>query len=481
MNLATCLRFAFLSLTLVCLTAANVIGQNTSFKKFFIDKTLRVDYYHTGTKGIETLSLDKVYDEGPWPGSLVNLIDTLSLGEYQVRVYDAGTSSVIYTRGFSSIFNEWQSTDEALAGMYRTFHETVRVPFPKRRVQVTVSRRDKKMDLHEVFSVAIDPNNPVEVNREPRSAPFKTLTLADHGSPHDKVDLLIVGDGYRKEDMEKFRNDAKHLNETMFSTSPFKERKQDFNVHALEVVSADSGIDKPDKDIWKRNALGTMYNTFGSARYILTEENRTMRDIVGSAPYDFLIILCNDNRYGGGGIYNLYTTCFTRTDVVGKEWQIDYVYVHEFGHSFGGLGDEYYGSQVSYNDFYQKGVEPWEPNLSATTDKARMKWKSFIDPTTPTPTPWRKVEYDSLGRLRSKLDRLAPDYYAKREPLYQAEQYILKSAEYVGKVGAFEGGGYVSQGIFRPAVDCRMFSLSLVDFDPVCSAAINRMIDFYSK
>jgi hypothetical protein len=160
---------------------------------------------------------------------------------------------------------------------------------------------------------------------------------------------------------------------------------------------------------------------------------------------------------------------------------MEYVYVHEFGHSFGGLGDEYYSSQVSYNDFYQKGIEPWEPNLTALTDKKNIKWKSFLDTGTPLPTPWDKSSYDSLGRERSKLDRLAPDYYAKREPLYQAEQRILKSAQFAGLVGAFEGAGYVSEGIYRPAVDCRMFSLSLVDFDPVCSAAISRVIDFYSK
>ena len=160
---------------------------------------------------------------------------------------------------------------------------------------------------------------------------------------------------------------------------------------------------------------------------------------------------------------------------------MDYVYVHEFGHSFGGLGDEYYSSQVSYNDFYQKGIEPWEPNLTALTDKKNLKWKSYIKEGTQLPTSWNKVQYDSIGRERGKLDRLAPDYYKKREPLYQAEQKILKDPAYQGVVGAFEGAGYVSEGIYRSSLDCRMFSLSLVDFDPVCSAAINRMIDFYSR
>ena len=474
-------RRTLLLLLLSSVVSALAVSRPPSFERYFTDGTLRVDYYHTGTKGSETISLEKAMDDGPWPGSLRQLVDTLNLGEYSVRVYDRGTAELIFSRGFSSYFNEWQSTDEALAGVYRTFHETVRMPMPVGAVQVTISRRDKKMDFHEVFSTIIDPKDPAQIRREKPSPRFPVVPITKNGSPHEKVDLLILGDGYRAEDMEKFRKDARHFNEVMFSTSPFKERKDDFNVWTIEVASRDSGIDKPDKNIWKNSALGMTYNTFGSARYVLTEENRDLRDIASAAPYDFLLILINDNRYGGGGIYNLYTTCYAITDAKGKEWQMDYVYVHEFGHSFGGLGDEYYSSQVSYNDFYQKGVEPWEPNLTALADKKNLKWKSFLEASTPLPTPWEKTAYDSLGRERGKLDRLAPDYYAKREPLYQAEQAILKTNPFAGKVGAFEGAGYVSAGIYRPAIDCRMFSLSLVNFDPVCSASIQRVIDFYSK
>ncbi|MDI6766742.1 MAG: M64 family metallopeptidase [Bacteroidota bacterium] len=452
-----------------------------SFDQFFFNKTMRVDYYHTGTKGTETISLDKVYEEGPWAGSTQNLVDVLNMGEYMVRVFDAATTQMIFSRGYSSVFQEWQTTDEALAGIYKTFHESVRLPFPKNKIQLVICRRDKKMGFHEIFSTVIDPNDPTQVNREKKPVAYKVVPLMKSGDSHEKVDKVIVGDGYRKEDMEKFRKDAKHFNDVMFSTSPFKERKKDFNVWTIEVASQDSGIDKPDKNIWKNTALGAMYNTFGSPRYILTEDNKSLRDICAAAPYDFVNILINDNRYGGGGIYNLYTTTFTRGDAPGMDWQMDYVYVHEFGHSFGGLGDEYYSSQVSYVDMYQKGVEPWEPNLTALVDKKNLKWKYLMEEGTPLPTPWEKSQYDSLGRLRAKLDRLAPDYYEKRKPLYDAEQNILKTTKYAGKVGAFEGAGYVSEGIYRPSVDCRMFSLSLVGFDPVCTAAINRVIDFYTK
>lgn len=475
------MKNAFLFLIVATFFIAPVsLSQAVSYDKFFGDKTMRVDYHHTGTKGAETISLDKVYEEGLWPGSKVDLVETLNLGEYLVRVYDVASNTLVFSRGYSTIFNEWQTTEEASAGMYRTFHETVRFPYPKNKMQVTISRRDKKMVFQQIFSTVVDPNSPSEVHHEKRKGSFNLLQLMINGNPAEKVDLLIVGDGYSRDEMEKFRRDARRFNDVMFSTSPFKERKEDFNVWALEVISEESGIDKPDKNIWKSTALGTRYHTFNTPRYVLTEENRALRDIASAAPYDFINILVNDDRYGGGGIYNLYTTCYTKTDQPGQEWQMDYVYVHEFGHSFGGLGDEYYSSQVAYSDFYQKGVEPWEPNITTLVDTKNLKWKNFVEAGTPIPTPWEKVQYDSLERERGKLDRLAPDYYQKREPLFKAQRDILKTTKYSGKVGAFEGAGYVSEGLYRPAIDCRMFTLSLGGFDPVCRAAIERVIDFYS-
>lgn len=464
------------------LSASIVIASpSIEYSRFFTEKTLRVDYYHTGTKGEEKFSLDCVLVEGVWPGSHVNLEDTLNLGEYIARVYDVATSKLIFSRGYSTIFNEWQTTDEATQGMYRTFSETVRMPFPRRPVQMTISRRDKRMIYHEVFSTTIDPNDLTQVNTEGRELPFRVASLMKNGNPSDKVDIVILGDGYSRQDIQKFREDAKHFNDVMFGTKPFSNRSKDFNVWMVEAISEESGIDIPDKNVWTKNLLGTKYNTFGSARYVLTEDNKTLRDVAALAPYDFICILINDTRYGGGGIYNLYATTYSKEEVKGQEWQMDYMYVHEFGHSFGGLGDEYYSSSTAYSEFYAAGVEPWEPNITALVDKGNLKWKDFATAGIQVPTPWEKAAYDSVGRLRGKLDRLATDYYEKREPLHQAELTILQKSVSAGTVGAFEGAGYANKGLYRPSVDCRMFSLSLVDFDPVCSAAIKRVIDFYSK
>ena len=373
------------------------LAQN--FENNFTDATMRVDYYRIGTKGQEQITLDRVYEENAWAGSRVNLLDTLNLGDCFVKVSDLQTNMLLYSRGYSTVFGEWQTTEEALSGTVRTFQETVRFPYPKRKVIVSFLRRDKfvaageMMAFREVVSFIIDPNSQTAINREKRQSTFNVFNVMINGPIEKKVDILILGDGYAKEDMEKFRKDAKHFTEQLFSYQPFKRHKNDFNVRAMEVISDDSGIDKPDQNVWKHTALGTMYNTFGSARYVLTEENRAMRDIADAAPYDFITILVNDNRYGGGGIFNLYTTCFTKPVKAGQEWEMDYVYVHEFGHCFGGLGDEYYSSQVSYVDFYPKGVEPWEPNVTRTNTKDNLKWRNLTLIDTPVPTPWQKAKY----------------------------------------------------------------------------------------
>lgn len=466
---------------LLFLLFPSVALSQIDFDRFFLDKTMRVDYHHIGTKGEERITLDKVFQEGPWPGSTRNLIDTLNMGEFLVRVYDLQSGMLLYSRGYSTVFNEWQTTAEAGRGVWKTFHESVRFPFPRRAVQMTLSRRDRFLVFNQVFSTVIEPGDPTVVIAERQHPPFDVVTLMDNGDMHKKVDILIVGDGYAAGDIEKFRKDAAHFNDVLFATTPFKDRKDDFNVRALCVISPESGIDIPDRNIWKNTALGTMYNTFGSERYVLTEANRELRDIAAAAPYDFLCILINDDRYGGGGIYQLYTTTYANASNPDQAWQRDYVYVHEFGHSFGGLGDEYYASSTGYDEFYPAGVEPWEPNVTRLLHAPDVKWRAQRSPGIDVPTEWGKDLYDNVGAEIAKLDRTADDYFQKRGEIMKRAAGVLKNPDLIGKIGAFEGAGYVSEGMYRPSLDCRMFSLSLVDFCGVCRAAIERQIDFYSN
>ncbi|RMH61688.1 MAG: peptidase M64 [Calditrichaeota bacterium] len=466
---------------LLILTVLLISGVRAGdFDTWFTGATLRVDYFHSGTAEKEYFALDAMYKTGTWSGARVERVTPLNLGEYQIRMYDVASGTLLYSRGYSTLFNEWQTTAEAKKS-FKTVHESWRVPMPRKTVRLTVARRDKQMRFREIWSTEIDPALPHLIHDKPHRPAYKVWPLMQNGDPSKKVDIVILGDGYTKEEMEQFRRDARHYNTVMFDTEPFKSHRKAFNVWVVEVISPESGISKPDKGIWKDNALGCAYFTFGSPRYILTENNKALRDAAGLAPYDYINILVNDNRYGGGGIYNLYTTTYMRVDQPGQEWQMDYVYVHEFGHAFAGLGDEYYSSSTGYDAFYSAGVEPWEPNVTALLDKNNIKWKEFITPGIEIPTPWNKKEYDRLASARAKLDRLAPDYYVKREPYIRKQHELLAHSPFAGKVGAFEGAGYESRGLYRPSVDCRMFSLSLVDFDPVCNHALVRVIQYLSQ
>jgi hypothetical protein len=455
-------------------------SQNIDFDRFFIDNTMRIDYFHSGAKSNESFALDHIFAYPKWAGNKINLIDDRNLGEYLVKIYDAKSDQLIYSHGYCTLFNEWQTTDEALKGLFKTFSESALIPFPKESVKMVIARRDRKMKFNDIFTTTIDPKDPI-INRENRNPDFKVSKILENGPPDKKVDLVIIGDGYAKEDIPKFKKDAERFTNTFFNTSPFKECKKDFNIYAVEAVSENSGIDNPVKNIWKKTAVSTSFYSFQSQRYILTTDNVALRDIAGLVPYDYICILVNSDEYGGGGIYNQYLTCFTSSTKPELDWQCDYVFVHEFGHLFSGLGDEYYTSDVAYNDFYPEGVEPWEPNLTRLLDKNNLKWGNLIEKNIPVPTPWGKEIYDSLDSSMRKLDRSNSDYYTKRKEITEKQSDLKKKQKYSQKIGCFEGAGYASKGIYRPYIDCRMFSLSLIGFDPVCSATLKKTIDFFTK
>jgi len=454
--------------------------QNPEFNKYFVDKTLRIDVTHSGTKTTEYFSIDNIYEYPIWSGNKKNLIDNRNLGEYLLKVYDEKSNKLIYSFGYCTIFNEWQTTDEASKGIFKSMDESLLIPEPKEPVKIIIARRNKKMLFEDIVTLFINPKEPI-INRENRNPNYNVNNIMINGNPENKVDLVILGDGYTKEEIEKFRKDVNRFINTLFNVSPFKERKNDFNVYAIEVISPESGIDNPRKNSWKNTPLNLSYNSLNSQRYVLTFENKALRDIAGMVPYDAIYILFNSQEYGGGGIFNLYSTCYTIPISPDLDWQCDYVFVHEFGHSFGGLGDEYYTSDVPYNDMYPEGVEPWEPNISRILDKNNLKWGNMIKKNVPVPTPWGKEEYDSLSTLMRTLDRNSPNYFVKRKEISDKQKEIMKNQKYANKVGYFEGSGYSSKGLYRPFIDCRMFSLSLTGFDPVCKKAIENVIDYYTK
>ncbi|MFH2026632.1 MAG: M64 family metallopeptidase [bacterium] len=451
----------FLGLLLISTSLMAKTGPD--FDQYFVNKTMRVDYYFTGIKGETTISLDQIKEEPVWAGSMTNLIDTLNYGNHKVEIFDINTNTLIFSKGFSSLFQEWQTTDEAAAGIYRTISASVLIPFPKKPIKFVHYSRNSNGAFEAEFETEIDPDSRF-IRRDKPQFNYKVKSYINNGSPSEKVDILLLPEGYTKKELRKFRDDVKHFMTVLFDAPPFNEYKDRFNVWYLEVPSEESGIDNPRTGVFVKSAFELSYNSFDSDRYVLAFDNKRIRDIAANAPYDQLYFIVNSDKYGGGGIYNLYSTCYSHDAKEENAWWPDYVFVHEFGHAFGGLADEYYTSQVAYNEFYPLDVEPWEPNVTPNTDPETIKWKSFIDADTPVPTPWEKQLFDNIP-------------YKNQDERYQ----LLRKQEYWGKVGAYEGSGYVSEGQYRPYLDCKMFSKSLVNFCPVCQNSIVRVIKFYTE
>ncbi len=442
-------------------------------------RTLRVDYYHSGDATQEHFSLDRiVLEPGAWPGNPARPVDDTNLGKYLFEVLDRQTNRVLYSRGFASVFGEWATTGEARE-MWRTFHESLRFPAPAAPVQVVLKTRDAKNAFREIWSLLVDPADPF-IDPSVPASPGPLLEIERHGPSAEKVDFLILGDGYTAAERGKFEKDARRLAEILFATSPFKERRSDFNVWGLSPPALESGISRPSTGIHRRSPVGATYDAFGSERYVLSFENRSLRDVAAFAPYEFIEILTNSRTYGGGGIFGLYST------VAADSLWAPYLFIHEFGHHFAGLADEYYTSDVAYEPAADI-VEPWEPNVTAHPDRDSLKWRNLVATDTPLPTPWSKEEFEKQSAAFQKRRR---EIRAQNRPEEEmdalfleqraADTKLLGSEKYAGKVGAFEGANYAAKGYYRPQVDCIMFARDEVPFCQVCQRAIERVIDLYA-
>ena len=442
-------------------------------------QTMRLDYYHTGDASQEVFSLDRVVIEPlPWPGHPSQAIDTSNLGKYFFEVRDLKTKQLLYSRGFASIYGEWEQTDEAKS-IKRTFQESLRFPAPAAPASIVLKKRDAKNVFQDIWTATIDPADQF-VDRAKPVAPAPVIAIQKSGEPETKVDFLILGDGYTAAEAKKFEADARRLTEVLFATSPFKEHRRDFNVWALAPPAAESGISRPSTGIYRDSPLGATYDTFGSERYVLTFDNRALRRAAQFAPYEFIEVLVNGRTYGGGGIFNLYST------VAADNAFGNYVFVHEFGHHFAGLADEYYTSPVEVAPATNR-VEPWEPNVTALLDASALKWRHLVSPSTPLPTPWNKEAFEVYSReIQKRRAQLRKDKRPEEEmeALFREEleheQKMFKPEKYFGQVGAFEGAMYEARGYYRPEIDCIMFSRS-ERFCKVCREAIERIIKMYSQ
>ncbi|HLP74664.1 MAG TPA: M64 family metallopeptidase [Bacteroidales bacterium] len=404
-----------------------------TFSKYFNGKELRFDFMFSGNFE-KTLVYPAAMKEQPfWGGPAKLPQDSEVPGNFRYELFDEAAGKLIYVRGFSTLFQEWQTTAEATTAE-RSFYEVATMPFPLNKCRFVLSKRQKDGTFSKIYESVIDPADYFITREEP--VPVGTTRIYGSGDPATSVDLAFIAEGYTAGEMEKFRNDVKSMADALFAEAPYKEYKDKFNIWAVEAVSAESGTDIPGEHIYANTALNSTFYTFNLDRYLTTTDIKSVNDLAASVPRDNIIVLINTSRYGGGGVYNYYSG----TSVDHQLSKI--VFIHEFGHGFAGLADEYYSSTVAYDEFYPLDVEPWEPNITTMVDFEK-KWKNMIKPGTPVPTP--------------------------------AEE------KYANVTGLFEGGGYSAKGIFRPELDCRMKSNGPKGYCSVCSEAVRKTIEYYIR
>jgi len=418
--------FLFISLTVNS-------GAQDHFDKYFSDKVLRFDFMLAGNSAKTTVYPVGMKEESLFGGSRTQLTDPFSYGNLKYELYDAAGNKLIYSRGFCTLYQEWQTTAEAKV-MERSFYEVATMPFPRNKVRFVLSMRERNGLFKKLYETEIDPADYFIRKEKPVNANVTKIYYS--GDASNAVDLAFIAEGYKAGEMDKFRADVKKMADALFSEPPFSQYKDKFNIWAVEAISADSGTDIPGEKLYANTALNSSFYTFDLDRYLTTQDLKSVNDYAALVPHDNIIVLINSERYGGGGVYNYYSGTTVGHPLSAK------VFIHEFGHGFAGLADEYYSSEVAYEEFYPLNVEPWEPNIT-TMVSFESKWKNIIKPGIPVPTP--------------------------------AEE------KYSNVTGLFEGGGYSAKGIFRPEMDCRMKSNATKGFCSVCREAVKQMIEFYIK
>ena len=404
------------------------------FDPYFTESSLRVDYVLTGNRDVTNFSLKELIHEPFWSGSKTNLIDDLEFGNYIVKVFEAGTDHLLFSKGYQNLYGEWVTTPEALK-ITKSFEESVIVPFPKVKVDIALYRKTWEGELVEGMRLTVDPNDYFIRDYDNLSLPVYDAWIGNKDITK-AVDVVILPEGYTQAEMGKFIKDCDFFVKSLFDYAPYDRYRESFNVRGVMAPSVESGCTMPGDHVYKNTVMRFSFWTFDSERYCMSTDNRDIRDLAGQVPYDQIYILVNTDKYGGGGIYNFYCSSASSNSFSGD------VIIHEFGHGFAGLADEYYYDATGYDHMYNLAVEPWEPNITTMVDFSG-KWGDMLDKNTPVPTP-REKKYEQT-------------------------------------IGVFEGGGYEPKGMYSPHMDCLMKTFKGHEFCPVCQRAIERMILYYSK
>lgn len=409
------------SILTIVLALTSLTAGAQAFDDYFTDQTLRLDYTFSGNAARQDIYVDKLNVSPRWYGKRKRLAELPVEGNGQIIVRDHRTGLAIYRNSFSTLFQEWLSYDEAKTEK-KSFENVFLVPMPKDTVDITIDLRNNRRKIMATLTHTVVPTDILihhigERNRTPH------LTLQQAADTTRCIHIAYVAEGYQEQEMQTFVDDAKTAMEALFAHEPFKSMRNRFNIVAVMSPSKDSGTSEPGKGEWRQTALGSHFNTFYSDRYLTTLNLKALHDWLAGIPYEHIIVLVNTEKYGGGGILNSYNLSMAHHRMFKP------VVVHEFGHSFAGLADEYAYEQEAI-PMYPADVEPWEPNITTQVNFG-AKWKDMV----------------------GKIDG----------------------------VGLFEGAGYSLKGVYRPENDCRMRTNENPTFCHVCEKAIRDIVDFYTK
>ena len=375
-----------------------IFAQNNTV--FTFDKSLRLDFDLLSDAQRTEVIFGQMKKEPYWGGSHTNLIAP-DLGNFRLQVFDG--SQLVFSKGFNSLANEWATLEEAKTEK-RLFAHAMQLPFPAKKLLLHLDKRDKQGVFQTIAAKELFPDDYFIIEEKQPDYPIKQLL--NNGNAAKKVDIVILAEGYTAAEAEKFYTDAQRMTDYMFTIPPFDKLKKDFNVYAIE-------------------------------RYLTTNSMKAIADAASAVPYDQVYILVNTSIYGGGAFYNHLNLASADNELAEK------VYIHEFGHGFVGLADEYYYDwDPTFQETYDPKIEPWEENIT-TLVNFESKWQDMVKKSIPIPTP--------------------------------------RISKYQNTLGAFEGGGYTSKGVYSPMQDCRMKSNDPKGFCPVCERAIRKIVDFYTK
>lgn len=423
----------FVPLLCAALSLTAIAQPTTTLQNNLPQRTLRVDYDFSGNATTQHIALSALCSFPGWAGRHTHMDSVPLTGNGDITMADAQTHCVLYKQSFSTLFQEWLSTEEATQTQ-RSFENTFLLPMPNSKVVVTVQLYNNQGGVQTRFTHVVDPND-ILIRQLDHSPVPPHRYLHRSGDPSEKIDVAIVAEGYTDSQAERFYADAQKAVNAILSHEPFKHYAQRFNFVAVAAASTDSDVSVPKEGIWRHTALSSHFSTFYSDRYLTTLHQRDLHNLLAGIPYEHIIILANTDTYGGGGIYNAYTL------TTAHHSQFEPVVVHEFGHSFGGLADEYYYDD-QYENYYSAQHEPWEQNLTTLYNFA-SKWQDMLPKHTSIPT--------------------APD------------------AQHMERIGVYEGGGYMSKGVYRAYQDCRMKTNECKAFCRVCQRALSRLIEFYTE